>query len=232
MNSMGHIVLVLAVLMLLCGCVSVKYNYHPRTIEISEPPLDTIVTARVGDNMVRQGTYAEHDGIYLRQSVKVGIFGEVKITQGCYLKVGEDAKSEFYRPAGGTDSGQIFWDAGATPVEALRVDRKSGKLCAVATNNAEDCTSRADYERRKYPVTSPDLFQRTLIYSGKVGDKINVGYREFSADGARPAYSNEVEYDLSQSKVIGYKGARIEITVATNEYIKYKVISNFNKAEY
>ncbi len=227
-------VLLVAALMLLCGCASVlvRYNYSPQPTETSEPPLNTVVTAYVGDNLVRQGQYTEHDAIYLRQDVRVGIIGEVMIMRGYYLKVGEDATSEFYRTAGGSDSGQIVVAAAAVPVCALRVDRRDGRLCAVAVKGGEDCTAKADYERKKYPVTGAADFQQTLIYSGKVGDKINIGYREFSGSRARPAFNNEVEYDLSQSKTIGYKGARIEVIEATNEYIKYKVISNFNKAQY
>ncbi|ELT4634368.1 hypothetical protein R8Y01_003702, partial [Acinetobacter baumannii] len=76
-----------------------------------------------------------------------------------------------------------------------------------------------------------DSFQQTLIYSGKVGNKINIGYREFSSNIARPAFNNDVEYDLSQSKEIGYKGALLEIIEATNQDIKYKVIRNFNKVD-
>jgi len=231
MRSVTHTIVSLTALALLCGCVSVKYNYSPRPTRISEPPLNTVVTAHVGDNMVRQGQYTEHDSIYLRADVKVGILGEVRIMRGYFLKVGEDDKSEFYRPAGGVDSGQIVLGPGADSVQALRVDRRSGKLCAVSQTGPEDCTTKADYERRKYPVTSSDTFQQTLIYSGKVGDKINVGYREFSGSIARPAFNNEVEYDLSESKVIGYKGARIEVIEATNQYLKYKVLENFNTAE-
>ncbi len=70
-------------------------------------------------------------------------------------------------------------------------------------------------------------FQQTLIYNGMVGKKINVAYREFSNKMARAAFSNDVEYDLSQSKIIGYKGAKIEVLNATNENITYRVISNF-----
>ncbi|MCD0195610.1 hypothetical protein K1T77_12420 [Acinetobacter baumannii] len=47
----------------------------------------------------------------------------------------------------------------------------------------------------------------------------------------RPAFNNDVEYDLSQSKEIGYKGALLEIIEATNQDIKYKVIRNFNKVD-
>ena len=71
-----------------------------------------------------------------------------------------------------------------------------------------------------------------LIYSGRVGDKIKAGYREFSNNLARPAFNNDVEYDLRESSVIGYKGARIEVVEATNEHIKYKVIQNFSRAPY
>ena len=71
-----------------------------------------------------------------------------------------------------------------------------------------------------------------MIYSGRVGDKIKAGYREFSNNLARPAFNNDVEYDLRESSVIGYKGARIEVVEATNEHIKYKVIQNFSRAPY
>ncbi|MCI2286140.1 IS982 family transposase [Colwellia sp. MSW7] len=57
--------------------------------------------------------------------------------------------------------------------------------------------------------------------------KINVGYREFSNNSARPAFNNDVEYDLSSSNLIGYKGASIEVIKADNSSITYKVIKNF-----
>jgi hypothetical protein len=33
---------------------------------------------------------------------------------------------------------------------------------------------------------------------------------------ARPAFNNDVEYDLSESKLIGYKGAQFEVIEASN----------------
>jgi hypothetical protein len=58
-------------------------------------------------------------------------------------------------------------------------------------------------------------------------NKINIGYREFSNNSARPAFNNEVEYDLSESKRIGYKGAQIEVLEADNSSITYEVLRNF-----
>ena len=61
-----------------------------------------------------------------------------------------------------------------------------------------------------------------------MGSRLRIGYREFSGDLARPAFNNDVEYDLTESSVIGYKGARIEVIEATNEHIRYRVIRTFN----
>ena len=57
---------------------------------------------------------------------------------------------------------------------------------------------------------------------------VTLGYREFSNDTARPAFNNDVDYDLKNTKIIGYKGARIEVIEANNQNITYKVLSNFN----
>lgn len=76
---------------------------------------------------------------------------------------------------------------------------------------------------------SANYFQQTLIYSGKIGNRITLGYREFSGNQARLGFSNDVTYDLSESNILGYKGARLEVIDATNTEITYKVLSEFKK---
>jgi hypothetical protein len=73
-----------------------------------------------------------------------------------------------------------------------------------------------------------NAFQQTLIYNGGGGGKIKIGYREFKEDIARSAFSNDIEYDLSSSKIIAYKHARLEILEADNTHIKYRILANFN----
>lgn len=212
------------------GCSTPTYNYTPEITELSEPPLNTVVTVHVGDSMVKQGKYSEHDAIYITEDVKVG--WAYTLTEGYYLRQGESNKSEYYRPAGGTDSGEIRKAAIADPFKGVSINKKTGRLCVITAFNVEVSSKHSNFERRKYPVLSSNSFQQTLIYSGKVGNKINIGYREFSSSYARPAFNNDVEYDLSESKMIGYKGCQIEVIEATNEYIKYKVIRNFNEAQF
>ena len=90
------------------------------------------------------------------------------------------------------------------------------------------CNDDVKFIYEKKPILSANSFQQTLIYSGKSDTKIFVGYREFSNNIARPAFNNNVSYDLSESNIIGYKGAKVEVIKATNQFIEYKVLSNFN----
>ncbi|WP_283709086.1 hypothetical protein [Pseudoalteromonas prydzensis] len=214
--------------LVLSGCASPDYNYLPETTQISEPAINSINTAYVGDVMLRQGKYSEHDSIYLPEKVEVS--WAYDLHSGYYIKKGEDKDTETYMPSSDNEGGMIDKAAFADPWRAVMAYKETQELCVITAFNAASCTDNANFERRKKPILTHDSFQQTLIYSGKVGSKINIGYREFSNSLARPAFNNDVEYDLDSSNVIGYKGARIEIIEATNEHIKYKVIQNFNRA--
>ena len=215
----------------LSACAVPKHNYQPQRTEISEPPIGISTTAYIGDNMLRQGHYIEHDAILVKEKTTTGLFG-YDITPGFFLKQGEDEKTEFYYPCNGAGCGQIIRPALADPWQSMQVYKNQNKLCVVTVFNVAVCTSSALFKRQKRPSLQSDSFQQTLIYSGKIGNKVNIGYREFSNSLARPSFNNDVEYDLSQSNVIGYKGARLEIIEATNELVKYKVLKNFNQASF
>ena len=75
-------------------------------------------------------------------------------------------------------------------------------------------------------VNSPSYLQE-FIYNGRVGDAVKFVYREFSGDYLRPAFTQEVQYDLATSNEIGFKSLRMEVISASNTEIIYKLISNF-----
>ena len=75
----------------------------------------------------------------------------------------------------------------------------------------------------------PANFQQQLIYEGKAGKEIKISYREFHGDFARPGFTQELSFDLSEGDTIGAKGARIQIIKATNTEIQYKIIKTFSK---
>lgn len=219
------------VLPLLAGCATSVANYSPKSIQISEPPLGVVATAQIGDSMIRQGKYIEHESIFVPNDIDAGAY---TILRGRFLKRGEQDGVEYFRP-GGEGAGDVQKPALADHWDSVIVKAGSEPQICVLTvyGTAITTCSRGEglFYREKVPATASDAFQQTLIYSGKVGAKINVGYREFSNSFARPAFNNDVEYDLSESSVIGYKGAKIEILDANNQLIKYKVITNFNSAQ-
>ena len=67
-----------------------------------------------------------------------------------------------------------------------------------------------------------------LIYSGKAGNVIKIVYREYSNDYARPAFSQELQYDLSETKLLKFKKTTIEVMSATNQEITFKVLDSPN----
>lgn len=221
-------VLISAFVTLISACATPVANYVPNSIAISEPAIGSVNESQVGDSMLRQGRYREHDAIYLERSSSAGF--AYTLQPGFYLKQGQNESGEYFLPGGGDQAGRVDKMAIADQWRSVMTQATTGVLCVVTVFNAASCGSDTSYVRRKKEVLTQDSFQQTLIYSGRVGSKINIGYREFSNSFARPAFNNNVEYDLSESRTIGYKGAQLEIIEATNQSIKYKVLRNFNPA--
>ena len=66
---------------------------------------------------------------------------------------------------------------------------------------------------------------KEIIYNGKTANNIKMLYREYVDDYARPAFFQDLVYDLGESKTIGFKGLKIEVTKATNSEITFRVLS-------
>lgn len=65
-----------------------------------------------------------------------------------------------------------------------------------------------------------------LIYGGVSGDEVHVTYREYTPDDlAKPAFSQQLVYSL-KAKKIRYRNIDIDVLGATNEKIRYAVISD------
>lgn len=207
-----------ASVMLLSGC-AVKYNpVVNRPTLIDTPPVGEIATAQIGDYLLQKGEIVEEDVLVLRVPVDGALYD---VLPGSYPQFGFSGEEKFYHPAGIVKSGF------ADPFMGLSTrPQNPGQLCVVTTFSARVCYD-ATFEVAKQASARTASFQQTLIYNGRVGNKINVGYREFSNSMARPAFNNNVEYDLSVSSTIGYKGATLEVIKADNSSITYRVVRTF-----
>lgn len=207
----------------LVGCTAPKYNYQAVSQNVSKPPIGSVNEAYVGDKMLTQGVFTEREALHVTDSYKKYAF---IIRKGYYLKTGEDANGSYYQAINNIPDGGMI-----TPESMGLHLNKKNEICILTVLATKRCFPGINGKEEKISVANDNSFQQTLIYSGKVGNKINIGYREFSSSVARPAFNNDVEYDLNESKAIGYKGALLEVIDANNQSIKYKVLRNFNKAE-
>ncbi|MDV6251653.1 hypothetical protein [Vibrio sp. EA2] len=208
---------------LLSGCTSVQYNGSQANAvtKIDYPPVGEVRTAYVGDHLVSKGTLAEMSVLRVTNMIKSLAYD---IPQGDYNQLGYDHKQQFFSPVG------VIKAALADPIQGIAVENnQQNEVCFVTIFGAKSCVDDA---YGKFSITKKvsefhDSFQQTLIYSGKVGNKINISYREFSNSRARPAFNNEAEYDLGESNQIGYKGAVIDVLEADNTKITYRLVRNF-----
>jgi len=211
--------LVILVVLITTGCTSVKYNGTDTYVKhVNYPEVGKVITVYVGDHLVQKGTISEENVLLVHRTIDGALYD---IPAKMYPQIGFDNKNDFYSAIGVVRGGL------SDPIQALALGKnKDSDLCVITTFGSSVCYE-GEFERKKQRSERGNSFQQTLIYSGRVGNKINVGYREFSNNSARPAFNNDVEYDLSSSNIIGYKGASIEVIKADNSSITYKLIRNF-----
>lgn len=92
-----------------------------------------------------------------------------------------------------------------------------------ATVTVFDCPGLALVAKAGEDVGEPVL-RKELIYTGVSKGVISLTYREFSSDMARPAFTQDLKFDLAEGDVIGFKGARFKIMSANNTQVHYKVV--------
>lgn len=213
---------------LIVGCSSPRERfYSPPSVEVSKPPIGLESIAFPGDPMLAQGTQRIYDALHLSVPTSIGGF---ILPAGNYYKASENNAAEFFawdeisKP---TQGGIV---SGGQTLKDIALIKDTTNVCVRTFTSQTFCEDRHSFERSVVATQNADSFQRTLLYSGKVGNKINVSYREFADQYARAAFTNTAEYDLSESNVIGYKGAQIEVIEATNQHIRYRVLRNFNYA--
>ena len=199
-----------------CATHPVRQNME----NLSFPELDTITTKSLGDILLSQGVKTTYPAIEM-------LHDSGRIVKGIYIGVGQEGNNIIYKPrptdihmnqaigvfflAGSNDNLNIAWrSAFGSLVKGSRIDNSYYNETTVAIESSND-------------------FQQTLIYTGKEGNIIKATYREFSGNMARAAFTIDVTYDLNDSDIIAFRGARLQVIEATNTSITYKVISNFNQ---
>ncbi|WP_227505524.1 hypothetical protein [Acinetobacter sp. A47] len=220
-------IIVLSCFIGLIGCTSSKSTYVAIPKVISKPPIGETAKAHIGDKLLTQAIYVDREALYVRSPFK--FFNGYTLTKGYYLKTGKDRRGQYFQveniiPNGG----QVQKDEFSEPFTSVMLD-KHNRLCVESGLNVKACSSEHDAIIETISMAIDNKLEQALIYSGKVGNKINISYRKTLDNMARIAFERGIEYDLSQSQRIGYGGALLEVIDATTPEITYRVIQNFNE---
>ena len=80
------------------------------------------------------------------------------------------------------------------------------------------------WERIRY--ATDESFREELIYTERTSDTVAITYREFKKDFARPAFYQNLTYDVSQSQEVVFRTYRLKLLAADNSGITFMVISD------
>ena len=199
-------------------------------IDVESFEIGTIQEKTVGETMVRRINARVYPGFVAKESFQPRDgYG----TQYYTVPAGSEWKA-----SGETDDGNyVCKRAGSAALsrygwEYTLLIKKTGEVYGVGNvmNNFIVEFSEQDrtfFEPRE--VYEAGGFKQELIYNGKSKDTIKFQYREFSDNMARPAFSQDLLYDMSESKTIGFRGMNIEVLEATNSLIRFIVRSKMQK---
>lgn len=218
---------------LLAGCVSAPVV--PQEIRyVDRPSLNTESTVELGDTLLEKEKAFVYEGLELRERITDnGIAREYIVEPSRMPLVRRDPDgTAVYEPQG--SSYYIIdktFGRKALPKNGYLVRKPNGMLELQGyydlTGAGRISPANPQHTVGKLVDFARPNFRQELIYGGRVGDQIKVTYREYSGDFLRVAFAQEVQYDLTTDKLIGFKGVRVEVLSATNTKLVYKVLRSF-----
>ncbi len=212
----SYTITVLLVLMFFTGGCSTPTFVKSVIKKHDRPPLEIQSTKELGDTLV------SHIYSSTKPSYKV-----VEDYNGTYILI---KAGHILQPRYVDEKYEAYW-AGMCRIKesgkwafGQNALSKCHPISILARGFADIVVEPADYVDLDHPQ-----LRQELIYNGKVGDSVKFLYREISGNVMRPAFTQDVQYDLSESTEIGFKGARLKIIAATNREITYQVIAYFSQ---
>lgn len=213
----------------LTGCATgpLPLAYTGTTTVVVIPQVNAQASAEIGETIISKANVTKIPAIKITNDASevVKYPGITTIRAGAIPLFATNASGNFYR-----DFSATYTMLGATvpnDTAGIFVPNDKTKPAVVyhfAMGYMYGKIPVSEIEQTSVEKWGKDSFKRELVYSGVSQNTISILYREFNDNLARPAFSQELKYDLAQGNSIGYKGARFEVIKATNTELVYKVI--------
>lgn len=224
---------------------------------IRQPSLETINTVEIGDNIYEKSylmIYDTFNASFNDNSISYLTSNESDNTNNFANKVNSfldnvtpgkvsDNVSAYHIDINKIDN-LVYIDSNNSFKAICSFYYSDYNECLVDRKNNGIFTHTMRYDGTMFKLTKPvkytsiqtpaeykeKSFKYIVLYQGKVDNKIKMSFREFTDNIARPAFTQDIDYELSKDGItmIGFKGLRIEIIKVTNMNITYKVINDYN----
>ncbi len=254
MGALTKSLFLFALALVATGCATSPISpvQTTQTVLISHPPIGEEVTANLGETLAEEGIRAMGLALSITRATTFNkAAGDSSVwTCGLTVPPGQFFESGRYEKTSREDETlKIAACFGPMPVSLTTADGTSNWNCMgnFLGHVCQDSQTKEYFLNaggplfEDYPLeqgfenldVSPRVaqwdtnFMQEFIYNGRVGDSLRFVYRELVDDMIRPSFSQEVQYDLSESNIIGFKGLRIEVLDATNTELRYRLLSNF-----
>lgn len=229
----------ISILSLLVGCATQENikRVTPPSQMIHFPAVNVETEAEIGQTIVSKSNLTifpavtiEHD---VSETVKQSLMnnrysGTTTIHAGTYRKTVESPDGSFFPdPAGFFEFavGKVNWPIGIfVPNDPAKPPVMYTYHETMGATGFEFGVTPLQVKKTTIEQWGKDSLKRELIYGGLSQKTISISYREFSDETARPAFTQDLKYDLAEGDVIGFRGARFQVIKANNMSLKYKVL--------
>lgn len=196
-----------------------------------------ILKKDLGESLIIAGTEEYTDGINLENSInhifkKNGYKSEFNLNKNDNLYLsGKDGNNSIYLSENSINKSNY------TETQGVAINKTTNKKYIVLKMKYHNkppylLYNEFDFSHSISEYVNKDCnkcLKKELIYNGKSDNTIKVIYREFIDNMARPAFTQNLNYDLSEGDIISFKGCKIKVLNAKNIGIEYKILSSFNE---
>ncbi len=220
---MRRIVVAILLLLLLASCrdeIPNTKSISPQKRQITNFTPEITLMKTVGEIMISRIDAHVYPGYELTENMLPATLGSKWV---CRESVYIDGDWCFRCSTGG--SGIPTFSDYPTREYDLAIDDSGGIIGVIEKSNGSLTRSKKVIGGKFLPVeiVTEGVYKQELIYNGKTKDTIRLSYREYIKDMARPAFFQDLTYDLSESREIAFRDMAIEVLEATNSTIKFFV---------
>jgi hypothetical protein len=207
--------------------------YSPTITDL--PAIGEIKTVEVGESLVSKDKQTTIPAIDIEQAIEhpvvnLGKSYALTALSGRYVEKGKDAFGKYFEAKEGKflENGKPI--KSRVGIYVTDSDPQKTEFYALTQTSIPLSYPKSSIPFTKsFQQTRDELsFRKELVYTGIAQNVVSILYREFKDDTARPAFSQDLKYDLSESNVVGYRGARFEIIKATNQGLTYKTLKQLD----